>query len=75
MLALKTSYTKELATLESKYKRGRRVIPLWQVINHNISKNTKEILGDKMTQDFSSEVYLLAGKLVPVMEIHPLEGS
>jgi hypothetical protein len=37
--------------------------------------NTKEILGDKMTQDFSSEVHLLASKLVPVMAIHSLGGS
>ena len=51
-----------------------RVIPPWQVINHNISMNTKEILGDKMTQDFFSEVHLLAGKLVPVVAIHPLWG-
>ena len=37
--------------------------------------NTKEILGDKMTQDFSSEVHLLAGKLVPIVVIYPLGGS
>jgi hypothetical protein len=37
--------------------------------------NTNEILGDKMTQDFSSKVHLLAGKLVPVVTIHPLGGS
>jgi hypothetical protein len=37
--------------------------------------NTKEILGDKMTQDFSSEVHLLASKLVPVMAIYSLGGS
>ena len=28
-----------------------------------------------MTQDFSSEVHLLAGKLVSVVAIHPLRGS
>ena len=37
--------------------------------------NTKEILRHKMTQDFSSDVHLLAGKLVPVVAIHPLGGS
>ena len=37
--------------------------------------NTNEILRDKMTQDFSSEVHLLAGKLVSVVAIHPLGGS
>jgi hypothetical protein len=52
-----------------------KVIPPWQVINHNISMNTKEIFRDKMTQDFSSEVHLLDGKLVPVVAIHPLGGS
>ena len=57
------------------HKRGRRVIPPWQVINHNISMNTKEILKDKMTKDFSSKVHLLAGKLVPVVAIHSLGGS
>ena len=39
------------------------------------SKNTNEFLGDKMTQDFSSEVHLLAGMLVPVVAIHSLGGS
>ena len=57
------------------HKRGRRVILPRQMINHNISMNTKEILGDKMTQDFSSEVHLLAGKLVPIVAIHSLGGS
>jgi hypothetical protein len=37
--------------------------------------NTNEFLGDKMTQDFSFEVHLLAGKLVPVVVIHPPGGS
>ena len=37
--------------------------------------NTKEILENKMTQDFSSEVYLLAGKLVPVVAIPSLRKS
>jgi hypothetical protein len=36
--------------------------------------NTNEFLGDKMTQDFSSEVHLLAGKLVSVVAIHPPGG-
>jgi hypothetical protein len=39
------------------------------------SQHTNEFLGDKMTQYFSSKVYLLAGKLVPVVAIHPLGGS
>ena len=30
---------------------------------------------DKMTQDFYTEVHLLAGKLVLVVEIHSLGGS
>ena len=37
--------------------------------------NTNEILGDKMTQWFFTEVHLLVGKLVPVVVIHPLRGS
>ena len=37
--------------------------------------NTKEILRDKMTQDFSFEVHLLADKQVPVVAIYPLGGS
>jgi hypothetical protein len=57
------------------HKKGRRVILLWQEITHNISMNTKEILGDKMTQRFFIEVYLLAGKLVPIVTIHSLGGS
>ena len=36
---------------------------------------TIEILGDKMTQDFSSEVHLLARKLVLVVAIYSLGGS
>jgi hypothetical protein len=46
---LKLVTLKSLATLKSKYIRGRRVIPPWQVINHNISMNIKEVLGDKIT--------------------------
>jgi hypothetical protein len=37
--------------------------------------NTNKIIGIKMTQYFSSEVHLLAGKLVPIAAIHPLRGS
>jgi hypothetical protein len=33
-----------------------------------------EILGDKMTQWFFTEVHLLAGKVVPIVVIHPLGG-
>jgi hypothetical protein len=40
-------------------------------INQYINEN----LGDKMTQDFFSEVHLLSGKLVPVVAIHPLGDS
>ena len=36
---------------------------------------SNEFLRDKMTQYFSSEVHLLAGKLVPVVAIHPLGDS
>ena len=46
---------------------------MWQVINQLIPKNTKETNDD--TINFSSEVHLLAGKLVPVVTIHPLGGS
>ena len=35
--------------------------------------NTKETSDD--TINFSSEVHLLAGKLVPIVVIHPLGGS
>ena len=37
--------------------------------------NTNEILGDKMTQCFFTEVHLRAGKLVLVVAIHSLGGS
>ena len=37
--------------------------------------NTNEILRDKMTQDFSSEVHLLTCRLVLVVAIHSLGGS
>ena len=40
------------------------------------SMNTKEYQGDNDdTINFSSEVHLLAGKLVPVVAIHSLGGS
>ena len=44
-----------------------------QEINHN--EYTNEILKDKMTQDLSSEVHLLPGKVVPIVAIHSLGGS
>ena len=54
-------------------KRGRDNIPPWQVINHN---EYREYQGNNAdTINFSSEVHLLADKLVPVMAIHPLKGS
>ena len=37
--------------------------------------NINEVLRYKMTQEFSSEAHLLAGKLVPFMAIHPLGDS
>ena len=40
------------------------------------SMNTKEYQGDNDdTINFSSDVHLLAGKLVPIVAIHSLEGS
>ena len=40
------------------------------------SMNTKEYQGDNDdTINFSSEIYLLVGKLVPVVAIHSLGGS
>ena len=40
------------------------------------SMNTKKYQGDNDdTINFSSEMYLLAGKLVPVVAIHSLGGS
>ena len=42
-------------------------------INHNQSMNTKKI-SDKVTQDFFTEVHLLAGKLVLVMVPEMLVG-
>ena len=40
------------------------------------SMNTKEYQGDNQdTMKFSSEVHLLAGKLVPIVAIHSLGGS
>ena len=41
----------------------------------SITMNTNEILGDKMTQRFFTDVHLLAGKLVPIVAIHSLGGS
>ena len=43
--------------------------------NQSITMNTNEILGDKKTQGFFTEIYLLDGKLVPVVSIHSLGGS
>ena len=43
--------------------------------DQSITMNTNEILRDKMTQLFFTEVHLLASKLVPVVTIHPLGGS
>ena len=44
------------------------IIPPWQVINHN---EYQKYQGDNDdTINFSSEVHLLAGKLVPVVAIH-----
>ena len=37
--------------------------------------NANEILGDKITQWFFTEVHLLDGKLIPVVAIHSLGGS
>ena len=55
------------------HKRGRKVIPPWQVINHNEYREYQEDNDDRI--NFSSEVYLLAGKLVPIVAIHSLGGS
>ena len=44
---------------------------MMEPINHNQSINPRTML----TQDFFTEVHLLAGKLVPVVTIHPLGGS
>jgi hypothetical protein len=52
---------------------GRSDISPWQEINHN---EHQEYQGDNDdTINFSSEVYLLVGKLVPVVAIHSLGGS
>ena len=52
---------------------GRSDIPPWQVIKHN---EYQEYQGDNDdTINFSSEVHLLAGKLVPIVAIHSLGGS
>jgi hypothetical protein len=45
------------------------------MINQSITMNANKILWDKMTQWFFTEVHLLAGKLVPAVTIHSLEGS
>ena len=39
------------------------------------SMNTNEYQGDNQDNDFSSEVHLLNGKLVPIVTIHSLGGS
>jgi hypothetical protein len=44
---------------------------MMEPINHNQSRNPQTM----MTQDFFTEVHLLAGKLVLVVVIHSLEGS
>jgi hypothetical protein len=41
----------------------------------NVITYTNEILGNKMTQDFFTEVHLLPDKLLPVVAMHPLDGS
>jgi hypothetical protein len=41
----------------------------------NVITYTNEILGNKMTQDFFTEVHLLSGKLLLVVAMHPLDGS
>ena len=54
-------------------EKGRSDIPLWQVIKHNEYQEYQGYNDD--TINFSSEVHLLAGKLVPVVAIHSLGGS
>jgi hypothetical protein len=52
---------------------GRSDISPWQVINHN---EYQEYKGDNdNTINFSSEVHLLARKLIPIVAIHSLGGS
>jgi hypothetical protein len=41
----------------------------------NVITYTNKILGNKMTQNFFTEVYLLPGKLLLVVTMHPLDGS
>jgi hypothetical protein len=41
----------------------------------NVITYTNEIIGNKMTQDFFTEVHLLSGKLLLVVAMHPLDGS
>jgi hypothetical protein len=41
----------------------------------NVITYTNEIIGNKMTQDFFTEVHLLHGKLLLVVAMHPLDGS
>jgi hypothetical protein len=41
----------------------------------NVITYTNEILGNKMTQDFFTEVHLLPGKLLLVVAMRPLDGS
>jgi hypothetical protein len=41
----------------------------------NVITYTNKILGNKMTQDFFTEVHLLPGKLLLVVAMYPLDGS
>ena len=52
--------------------RGIEPITMMEPINHN---EYQEILGDKMTQYFFTEIHLLAGKLILVVAICSLGGS
>ena len=60
---------------ETKCKRGSEGYIAVAKDNQSITMNTNEILGDKMTQLFFTEVHLLAGKLDLVVAIHSLGGS
>jgi hypothetical protein len=41
----------------------------------NVITYTNEILGNKMTQDFFTEVHLLPSKQLLIVAMHPLDGS
>jgi hypothetical protein len=43
--------------------------------NQSITLKSNEVLGDNDDTRFFTEIHLLAGKLVPVVAIHSLEGS